>query len=706
MGRRKARLRKKRQSAESSAVEDKQTSKDINSPSYNEIEGDTEHLLAPLLTAALNSAQDDASSTQRGRNVSEVRPEPLVLESGTDKISRTQSQPVSLTALKNLSSSEEHLHPSAAVKVEPPRNASETSAIKEAQGDDVMHWDPVSTPVFRRERSLSQCSDGLTSTSNGLRSARSPPTPSSSASISSVALGTQNYAAHDQKASKDQPQEKGSTEAQNGTSTPLETALPEDDFIRYYVKGECPDAKGDDSPRVKFYDLLWQDLGVEPEGDQGISGKNASVEDDVFNFVRVPIEIEKVLIFGFFLCLDSMLFVIVYLPLRMARALALLVCTICLPKSFGLQFHRTQLYDLLRGIILIVAFQVVLWAPMSRVYHFVRGQTFIKLYAIFNMLDIFDRLMCSFGQDILDSLFYITKTSPRAYGRIGVRLVLGSVYAALHALLYFVRIVTLNVAINSTSNALLTILVSNNFVELKGNVFKRFAEQNLFQITCSDIVERFELAVFLVLTALQHTESWWDFMLGSAAYIGACELLVDWVKHAFITKFNRIPYSAYADETEVLCRDIAPVTQNKNPYADSQRQGGRPVDPTQSVAQRIGLATLPLTCVALRFIWANSPLKFQSDPFSPPNLTFIVLAFLCLLAFKSFLGIMLRGYACQVLMARERSILQRSSGRLVNLPTTLKEKELQKAAVATHMQKITALSGIRRYMIFKSRVPS
>ncbi|CAK8993781.1 Protein TAPT1 homolog [Durusdinium trenchii] len=323
-------------------------------------------------------------------------------------------------------------------------------------------------------------------------------------------------------------------------------ALPEDDFIRYFVKEDDPNA--DSGSSVTFFDSIFQDLGMETEEDQAFSSKNASVEDDVFNFIRVPLEVEKLLLFGFFLCCDSLLFVLVFLPIRILRALFLLVCTLALPERYNrrFRFHRTQLYDLLRGSIIVVAFWVLLQVHMSRIYHYVRGQAFIKLYVIFNMLDIFDRLMCSFGQDIMDSLFYMTKTSPRAYGKIFFRFCLGVVYAALHSLLYFVRLITLNAAINSTSNALMTILISNNFVELKGSVFKRFAEQNLFQITCSDMVERFELFVFLLLTAMQSSDTWHDFFYGSAMYVFVCELLVDWIKHAFITKFNRIHFSCYA----------------------------------------------------------------------------------------------------------------------------------------------------------------
>lgn len=35
------------------------------------------------------------------------------------------------------------------------------------------------------------------------------------------------------------------------------------------------------------------------------------------------------------------------------------------------------------------------------------------------------------------------------------------------------------------------------------------------------------------------------------------EMLVDWLKHAFIAKFNHIRPSVYERYTDVLCRDLA-----------------------------------------------------------------------------------------------------------------------------------------------------
>ena len=54
-----------------------------------------------------------------------------------------------------------------------------------------------------------------------------------------------------------------------------------------------------------------------------------------------------------------------------------------------------------------------------------------------------------------------------------------------HALVMVYQLLCLNVAINSYDNALLSLLISNQFVEIKGSVFKKFEKDNLFQITCA-----------------------------------------------------------------------------------------------------------------------------------------------------------------------------------------------------------------------------
>ena len=80
------------------------------------------------------------------------------------------------------------------------------------------------------------------------------------------------------------------------------------------------------------------------------------------------------------------------------------------------------------------------------------------------------------------SIFLFPEPRGKKREHIGVvpHLLLAVGYVFLHALLVLLQATTLNVAINSSNKALLTIMMSNNFVELKGSVFKKFDKNNLF----------------------------------------------------------------------------------------------------------------------------------------------------------------------------------------------------------------------------------
>lgn len=176
---------------------------------------------------------------------------------------------------------------------------------------------------------------------------------------------------------------------------------------------------------------------------------------------------------------------------------------------------------------------------------------------------------------------------------------LALIYTVAHATALFYQVITLNVAVNSYSNALLTLLMSNQFVEIKGTVFKKFEKENLFQITCADIVERFQLWLMLLIIAMrnmvevgglsiQSSDNSWTAMLTGAGnnttagafaastiipksftifpkYIAqvlnpfllvlGSEMFVDWLKHAYITKFNQYKPEVYGKFFDVLAKD-------------------------------------------------------------------------------------------------------------------------------------------------------
>ena len=220
----------------------------------------------------------------------------------------------------------------------------------------------------------------------------------------------------------------------------------------------------------------------------------------------------------------------------------------------------------------------------------------LKLYVLIAIVEVFDRLLCSFGQDAWDSLYWNTTRRPR-HPRLFVSIIVVGVYVAIHSLFLFVHVATLSVAVNSADHALLTLLISGNFAEIKSTVFKKYNKQNLFKITTSDICERFKLALFLLLILFlnrfqgEMTSSMVNDYYLMCGIVFAAELVSDWIKHSFITKFNFIKSTAYFDYALVLSGDVTGIGHE-----------GLSLDYTHAAVKRLGLAQIPLVCVTARYL--------------------------------------------------------------------------------------------------------
>lgn len=182
--------------------------------------------------------------------------------------------------------------------------------------------------------------------------------------------------------------------------------------------------------------------------------------------------------------------------------------------------------------------------------------------------------------------------------------ILALIYNVIHAAALFYQVITLNVAVNSYSNALLTLLMSNQFVEIKSTVFKKFEKDNLFQLTCADVVERFQLWLMLMIIAMRNIvevgglsaldsaktvadevvknaplrsnsmlpnsfqilPSWSGEVLSPFLIVLGSEMLVDWIKHSYISKFNSVKPAVYQRFLDILAKDYyTNVSYHPNP---------------------------------------------------------------------------------------------------------------------------------------------
>lgn len=285
----------------------------------------------------------------------------------------------------------------------------------------------------------------------------------------------------------------------------------------------------------------------------------------------------------------------------------------------------------------------------SRMYHWIRGQAAIKLYVIYNVLEVNDRLLAALGQDVLECLFSREALERRPDGRSKVfrpfgLFLLALAYTVTHATSLFYQVMTLNVAVNSYSNALITLLLSNQFVEIKSTVFKKFEKENLFQLTCADVVERFQLWLMLTIIASRNIVETGAFnfignlgtgfggqasastnstplstpprtassilpqsftivpssiiasfsqinsflptlaqVLGPFLVVLGSEMVVDWLKHAYINKFNNTRPAIYGRFLDILAKDYY-----SNAFGDP------------NLTRRLGLPVIPLSCLFFR----------------------------------------------------------------------------------------------------------
>ncbi|KAL3044502.1 hypothetical protein OYC64_012906 [Pagothenia borchgrevinki] len=358
----------------------------------------------------------------------------------------------------------------------------------------------------------------------------------------------------------------------------------------------------------------------------------------VYTCMRIPKELEKLMTFGFFLCVDAFLYVFTLLPLRVLLAVLRLLTLPCCGFSGSRLLQPAQVCDVLKGLIMVLCFSMMHYVDYSMMYHLIRGQSVIKLYIIYNMLEVADRLFSSFGQDILDALYW-TATEPKERKRDSIGVIphffMAVFYVFLHAILIMVQASTLNVAFNSHNKSLLTIMMSNNFVEIKGSVFKKFEKNNLFQMSNSDIKERFTSYVLLLIVCLRNMEQFaWNpdhlwVLFPDVFMVVTSEVAVDIIKHAFITKFNDITADVYSEYRASLAFDLV-----------SSRQKNACTDYSDSVARRMGFIPLPLAVLLIRVVMSS--VKVQGAL----SYTCVFLGYLGLVTLKVLNSIVLLGKSC------------------------------------------------------------
>jgi hypothetical protein len=130
-----------------------------------------------------------------------------------------------------------------------------------------------------------------------------------------------------------------------------------------------------------------------------------------------------------------------------------------------------------------------------------------------------------------------------------------------------------------------------------------------------DIVERFQIFIFLLIIGLRNLsenfigsssiKSLFELVLCPLILVYCSEITVDWLKHAFITKFNQIKPSVYSDFLNALSKhhtkpDIDPSAKSSkanDPSTKKYQSAGNFMD----ISRKIGFSSIPLSCLVMHF---------------------------------------------------------------------------------------------------------
>ncbi|KAB1205891.1 Protein POLLEN DEFECTIVE IN GUIDANCE 1 [Morella rubra] len=316
------------------------------------------------------------------------------------------------------------------------------------------------------------------------------------------------------------------------------------------------------SPFKYFMEEMYNGNSLRSTTTLGNDKERERVYDTIF---RLPWRCELLIDVGFFVCLDSFLSLLTVMPTRLLISMWRLLCT----RQFKMP-SAAELSDF--GCFLIMACGVTLLqrTDISLIYHMIRGQGTIKLYVVYNVLEIFDKLCLNFNGDVLQSLFNTAEglagsppESMRWLWRFIFDLILAMATSIVHSFILLAQAITLSTVIVAHNNALLALLVSNNFAEIKSNVFKRFSKDNIQSLVYFDSVERFHISAFMLFVLAQNILEaegpWFESFIFNALMVFISEMAIDIIKHSFIAKFNDIKPIAYSEFLEDLCKQTLDI---------------------------------------------------------------------------------------------------------------------------------------------------
>jgi len=328
---------------------------------------------------------------------------------------------------------------------------------------------------------------------------------------------------------------------------------------------------------------------------------------DVVDFIFVPFTLERMIIYGGVVCLESFLFTFTILPFRVLFALWSWV------KNGFHDIYFVQKIDLLKFFLIVFGFLSLRNLNAMTMATYVEEST-LKLKMLWACLEFFNKVFTAYGHNILGGLYYALSSNSSSGGRPQLKrslpfyFVLAIVYIIIHSSILIVHLSVMDLAISSGNTSLLALLILVQFAEMKSSALKFTTPEKLKEICYEDIVERFQLIVFMCMLAFHRIGTWieaisietkkelpwrrdlsFDDVL-PLLIIYFSEVFVDWLKHSSICNISSISPWFYSQRSKEISTKI--LAANYSSFL---------TDRTHSVSTDFGLWTIPLSVVVLKF---------------------------------------------------------------------------------------------------------
>ncbi|KJP87073.1 hypothetical protein AK88_03241 [Plasmodium fragile] len=229
-----------------------------------------------------------------------------------------------------------------------------------------------------------------------------------------------------------------------------------------------------------------------------------------------------------------------------------------------------------------------------------------------------------------------------------VQYILVLTYILTHAFAHLVRFLSLNIAINSSESTMFLILVMSNFTEIKSTVFKKFSKISLFTIVASDAVERFYLFIdaFLVLLKMStayRTQNSFFSISSWLIIILLLEVGVDWCKHSYLLKYNKLDSDSLNKYFHTLLADVLiSRIPNNNIYYMNTSSFEVPCKNmfcfSHIPTRRLGYISMPVVTLIV------CSLPRLNYLYNISHLSFALSIWVCLFLFKIILSVMIVSY--------------------------------------------------------------